>query len=116
MATWAGVLDGLAESSSAAAPATCGEAIEVPEIVFVALDEVCQAEVIAEPGAKMSTQVPQLENDERLSLEVVEPTVSAFGVEAGERLQASAFSLPAATANEMPSLIAFCVAVFRAAE
>lgn len=42
----------------AATPATCGAAIEVPEIVLVALFEVYQAEVMLEPGAKMSTQVP----------------------------------------------------------
>jgi len=39
--------------------------MEVPEIVFVAVLEVCHAEVIALPGAKMSTQVPKLENEER---------------------------------------------------
>jgi Asp/Glu/hydantoin racemase len=106
----------LLESSSAAAPATCGEAIDVPEIVAVDVVELLQAEVIALPGAKMSTQLPQLEKEERASLEVVEPTVSAFGVEAGEELQALAFSFPAATAKVMPSAIAFCVAVLSAAE
>ena len=43
---------------NAATPATCGEAIEVPEIVFVAVSLVYQAEVIEEPGAKISRQVP----------------------------------------------------------
>lgn len=46
---------------SAATPATCGEAIEVPEIVFVAVFEVCQADVIDDPGAKISRQLPKLE-------------------------------------------------------
>ena len=88
----------------------------MPEIVFVDVAELLQAEVIALPGAKMSTQLPQLEKEERASLEVVEPTVSAFGAEAGEAEQASAFELPAATAKVIPSAIAFCVAVLSAAE
>ena len=36
---------------SAATPATCGEAIEVPLIVFVAVFDVNHADVIDEPGA-----------------------------------------------------------------
>ena len=49
---------GLACRYSAAAPATCGEAIDVPLIVFVAVLLVYQADVMLEPGAKMSTHVP----------------------------------------------------------
>ena len=45
-------------SAKAAMPATCGEAIDVPEIVFVAVVEVYQAEVMIEPGAKTSTHEP----------------------------------------------------------
>ncbi len=44
--------------TSAAAPATCGAAIDVPLIVFVAVSLVCQAEVMLDPGAKMSRHVP----------------------------------------------------------
>ena len=47
-----------ADSTSAAAPATCGDAIEVPLIELVAVSLVRHAEVIDEPGAKMSTQEP----------------------------------------------------------
>ena len=43
---------------SAATPATCGVAIEVPLMVFVALLLVYQADVIDEPGAKMSRHEP----------------------------------------------------------
>jgi hypothetical protein len=82
----------------AIAPATCGDAIEVPLIVFVAVLLVCQADVMLEPGAKMSRHVPKLENDERASLLVVEPTVLAVGTRAGEKLHALAFELPAAIA------------------
>ncbi len=42
----AGVAEGSAARSRAAAPATCGEAIDVPEIVLVALVEVHQADVM----------------------------------------------------------------------
>ena len=64
---------------SAAAPATCGVAIEVPLMVLVAVLLVCHAEVMVEPGAKMSRQVPKLENEERASDDVVEPTVIGVG-------------------------------------
>ena len=83
---------------SAAAPATCGVAIEVPLMVFVAVLLVLQAEVMLEPGAKMSRHVPKLENEERASLLVVEPTVLAAATRAGEELHALAFELPAAIA------------------
>ncbi len=50
-----------------------------------------------EPGAKMSRQVPTLENDERASVCVVEPTVIAEPTRAGEKLHALApLELPAA--------------------
>ncbi len=45
-------------SASAAMPATCGAAIDVPEIVFVAVFDVYHAEVILEPGANTSTHEP----------------------------------------------------------
>ena len=95
--TCAGVKLGFAESTNAAAPATCGVAIDVPLMVFVAVLEVFQAEVMLDPGAKMSRQVPMLENDERASVCVVEPTVIAVPTRAGEKLHALApLELPAA--------------------
>jgi hypothetical protein len=96
--TVAGEAVGFVSRNNAATPATCGDAIDVPEIVFVAVSLVRQVEVMLLPGAKMSTQVPKFENDERASLVVVEPTVIAFGARAGETLQAFWLSLPAATA------------------
>ena len=80
--------DGFACLYRAATPATCGEAIEVPLKVAVAVVDVYQAERIDEPGAKISTQVPKLEKEERASLDVVEPVVIAFAARAGETLQA----------------------------
>ena len=86
--------DGFCASTSAAAPATCGVAIDVPEIVLVAVSLVNQDEVMFTPGAKMSRQVPMLENEARVSLlpEVppVAPTVIAAGVLAGVNEQALA--------------------------
>ena len=70
----------------------------MPLIVLVAVSLVIQADVMLEPGAKMSTQVPKLENDDRASVFVVLPTVSACETRAGEELQALALLLPAATA------------------
>jgi hypothetical protein len=70
----------------------------VPLIVFAAVVDVYQADVMLEPGAKRSTHVPKFENDERASVLVVEPTVFAAETRAGEPLQAFALSLPAAIA------------------
>ena len=71
-------------SAKAAMPATCGEAIDVPEIVLVAVVEVDQAEVMFEPGANTSTHEPKLENEDRASTEVDEATVTADASAAGE--------------------------------
>src|SRR5689334_22994556 len=73
--TWDGVRLGFSCSNRAAAPATCGVAIEVPSIVFVAVLLVYQAEVIEEPGANISTQGPKLENQERAPEESIAATV-----------------------------------------
>src|SRR4029079_10404889 len=86
--TVAGDAVGFVSRNNAATPVTCGVAIDVPEIVFVAVSLVRHAEVMLLPGAKMSTQVRKFENDERASVIVVEPTVIAAAVRAGETLQA----------------------------
>ena len=64
-----------------------------------------------DPGAKMSRHVPKLENDDRASVFVVEPTVTAAGARAGDELQASTLLLPAATTNVTPALIELFTAV-----
>ena len=79
------------------------EAIEVPEIVLTAVLDVCQADLILEPGAKISTQPPQLLKLLLLSDEVEEATVIAVSSEAGDELHASAFSFPAATTMTTPA-------------
>ena len=101
-ATVAGEAPGLPCRYSAATPATWGEAIDVPLIVFVALVPVYQADVMSEPGANTSTQVPKLEKLDRASVRVVLPTVMALTARAGETLQAFWFSLPAATTMVTP--------------
>ena len=96
--TVAGDAPGFVSKNSAATPATCGVAIEVPEIVCVAVSLVLYDERMLEPGAKISTQDPKFENDERASVSAVDPTVIALATRAGEKLQVSALLLPAAIA------------------
>ena len=62
-------------SSRAAAPATCGAAIEVPLLTSVAVSLGYEAERIFSPGAKISRQLPKLERNQRESVDVVAPTV-----------------------------------------
>jgi hypothetical protein len=73
-------------------------AIDVPLIVFWALSLVDQAEVIPDPGAKMSTTLPKLENDDRASFCVDDPTVIASPTRAGEEFAALVLEFPAAIA------------------
>jgi hypothetical protein len=54
-------------------------AIDVPEMLLVAVSLVFQEEVMLDPGAKISTQVPKFENDDRASVVVVDPLVIAPG-------------------------------------
>lgn len=71
----------LAPSSTsryAARPATWGHAIEVPEMVRVAVEEPTQALVTLTPGAKTSTTSPKLEKLARLSLMSVAPIVQTW--------------------------------------
>src|SRR5215204_7468747 len=98
LATVCGAMVGLALRISAAPPATCGAAIEVPLMVLVAVSLVFHAEVMPSPGAKMSVQVPKLENDALASVRVLALTVMASGVRAGVKLQASELELPEAIA------------------
>lgn len=58
VATWAGVSVRWSASQRAAAPTTCGVAIEVPEMVLVAVSLVFQDDLMLEPGAKTSTRLP----------------------------------------------------------
>ena len=69
----------------------------MPLIVFVAVVLVNHADVIDEPGAKMSVHVPKFEKDDRASVVVLEFTVIASATR-GEELQASVLLLPEATA------------------
>src|SRR5262245_7028277 len=103
--TCCGVHVGCADTMMAAAPVTCGAAIEVPEIVFVAVSLLTQAEVMATPGANRSRQRPLFENEARLSLMSVAPTVIASATRAGVCWHALAFELPAETEYVTPDAI-----------
>jgi hypothetical protein len=82
----------------AATPVTCGVAIDVPLIVLVAVLLVDHADVIDDPGAKMSTTLPKFEKDDLASLIVLAPTVIAVPTRAGDDVLAFVFELPAAIA------------------
>jgi hypothetical protein len=60
LATCAGVRAALPKVR-AATPATCGAAIDVPDIITVDVVEEIPVEIMELPGAKMSTQPPTLE-------------------------------------------------------
>jgi hypothetical protein len=102
--TVAGDAAGTADKYRAAIPATCGDAIDVPFNVFVALFPVYHAEVIPEPGANRSRHAPKFEYDARASVFVVAPTVSADTLLLpGDTVQPSTFAFPAATTTVIPS-------------
>jgi len=69
---------------NATVPATCGEAIEVPLRVAVAVLLPIQSEVMLTPGANTSSTEPMLENDALVSVISVAPTVMACVTRAGE--------------------------------
>src|SRR5688500_19180402 len=75
--TVAGVASGLPCRYSAAAPATCGDAIDVPLMVFT--PPLSQVETTFSPGAYRSRQLPLLLNHVSWSTELVAPTVMAAG-------------------------------------
>jgi len=69
-----------------------------------------------DPGANTSRHEPKFENDDRSSVDVVEPTVIALGSPAGDTVQALTFELPAATTNVTPSATPRATARSSAAE
>ena len=107
-------MPGCACCKRAARPATCGAAIDVPEMVRVAVDPEIHAEVMLLPGAYMSTQRPKLEYEACASLFSVAPIVKAEGARAGEKLHASAPEFPAAATTTRPAAVAFATASSRA--
>jgi hypothetical protein len=56
--TCAGVASGFSPKYNAAAPATWGEAMDVPPSVAEAVFDVYQADITEDPGAKTSTTLP----------------------------------------------------------
>jgi len=122
----AGVL-GPSPCLSVTTPATCGDAIDVPLIVLVAVSLVLHALVMSSPGAKTSTQVPKLEKEERRSSSsvplwatVVAPTVMAGPAlpptPPGDPVHASALEFPAAKMKDTPPVTAALTALSRAVD
>jgi hypothetical protein len=102
--TVAGDAAGTADKYRAARPATCGDAIDVPDKIWVELELVCHADLMSDPGANRSRHEPKFEYDARASVRVVAPTVNADTLLlAGDVVQASTFAFPAATTTVMPS-------------
>src|SRR6185369_11086895 len=105
------VQSGCSCATSAAVPATCGVAIEVPLIDTYEPEpgEYCdRAARMSTPGAVSSgfrppspRRGPQLENQARLSLESTAPTVSAAEAAPGEPMPPGPV-LPAAMTNSAP--------------
>jgi hypothetical protein len=85
--------------------------MDVPDFLVIPVSESCRADMMLLPGAKMSTQLPQLLKLDLSSALVVEPTVIAFGTNAGVLVQASVFSLPAATTTTTPAATAASTAI-----
>src|SRR2546428_9430689 len=70
-----------------------------------------QSDLMADPGAYASTQIPQFEYDAFASVFSEAATVNTPLAPAGDELHASALSFPAATARNTPELQRFVTAV-----
>jgi hypothetical protein len=99
---------------SAHAPATCGVAIEVP--LKIANPPPGTEEFMLEPGARRDKKDAELENEDRVSDFVVEPTLTALDIQPGLLMEFVKPLLPEAMTVAMPtdlrlSIIAFSGAV-----
>ena len=79
-----GLEAGFCSRYNATAPATCGDAIDVPDIEAIADGDEMPADVMDCPGANKSTHVPQFENDAFASIKLDAATVIALTALAGE--------------------------------
>src|SRR2546422_2796342 len=75
-----------------------------------------QSDLIADPGAYASTQVPQFEYDAFASVFSEAATVNTPLAPAGDALHASASSFPAATGRNTPEFQRFVTPVFSAGD
>jgi hypothetical protein len=110
--TTAGVALGFDCKYRATTPATCGDAIDVPDIEVRSVVLRMYDDVMETPGANTSTHEPKFEKLARTSVEPVAPTVIAEGSLAGDTPHALALLLPAATTIVMPSATARATAAF----
>ena len=114
--TAAGLALGFDCKYKATTPATCGDAIDVPDIEVRSVVLRMYDDVMETPGANTSTHEPKFEKLARRSVEPVAPTVIAKGALAGDTPHALALSLPAATTIVMPSATARAMAAFSVVE
>ena len=82
--TTAGVALGFDCKYRATTPATCGDAIDVPDIEVRSVVLRMYDDVMETPGANTSTHEPKFEKLARASVEPVAPTVIADGALAGQ--------------------------------
>src|SRR3989442_12392317 len=73
-----------------------------------------QSDLMADPGAYASTQIPQFEYDAFASVFSEAATVNTPLAPAGDELHASALSFPPATAGKTPQFQRLVTAVFSA--
>src|SRR4051794_34151645 len=86
----AGVASGCRARYTAATPAACGAAIDVPLMVRVAVSPVSQSDVMSTPGAYQSTHGPPSDHGAGASLRSLAATVMTPGTRAGDDVHASA--------------------------
>jgi len=86
--------------------------MEVPLAVPEEVSLVCKADKMLLPGAQMFVHAPKFENEDRASWDVVEPTVMADGMNAGENSHESSSELPPATTTTTLALVAASTASF----
>lgn len=97
--------------NSATTPETWEHAMEVPENVVSAWSEVAPADTMALPGAKISTHLPKLLNEDLLSSLVVDPTVTGDVTQTGPKLHVCCTPpFAAATTTVIPLLTAALIA------
>jgi hypothetical protein len=100
--------------SSAYAPAMCGAAMEVP--LKKANPPPGTEELMLSPGASSDKNEAELENEERVSDFVVEPTLTALDMHAGAPRASVKSSLPEEITVAMPADLRLSIIALRESE
>jgi hypothetical protein len=96
---------------SAHAPATCGVAMEVP--LNTANPPPGTEEFMLEPGARRDKKEAELENEDRVSDFVVEPTLTALDIQPGAFMESVKPLLPEAITVAIPAVLRLSIIAFR---